>query len=71
MDMYFSVFNQHINNAGKVAIKTVNKMFDKDNKHLINLNRMYKDGIMEIFKIEPNTVTGAYVGIVFYLVNKK
>jgi hypothetical protein len=70
MDIFEAVFNQHVNNAGKIAIKTVNKMFDKNNTQLIELNRMYKEGIMEIFKVETNNVTGVYVGIVYYLVNK-
>ena len=71
MDAYLSVFNQHINNAGKIALKTVNNMFDKKSEDLIELNKMSKDGIMKIFSSPTNHVFGAYVGIVYYLVNQK
>jgi len=70
LDINFAVFNQHINDAGKIAIKTVNEMFAKGTPELKELNRMYKNGIMEIFKQEPSFVTGAYVALVYHIVNK-
>lgn len=69
-DIFLSVFNQHINNAGKKALKIVNEMYSVDEKEVQELNRMYKSGIMKIFKVEPNFATQSYCSIVYCIVNK-
>lgn len=68
MDLYFAVFNEHINQAGKRAVKDVRRKFGTDGEKAIKALR--KSGIMVIFKSKPTPLTEFYAERVKQYVNE-
>lgn len=68
-DEQFAVFNLHVNNAGKRAMEVIRHLFLEDNPKLIELEHMYKEGVMEIFKFSPNPVTARFAFACFIFAN--
>jgi len=67
MDVYFSVFNQHKNNAEKRALKVMKDNFPNLYKEI---KKAQKEGIMVIFKQEPTEASLMYSALITAFVNE-
>ncbi len=68
-DQTFSVFNMHINDAGKRADEEFCAQFGKQKFEEI-IKPFYDDGVMSIFNEPPSTFTLAWVTLVTAYVNE-
>ena len=68
MDMYFSVFNNHVNDAHKKAMVELKHQGNKESYK--EIEKMVEDGIMGIFDSKPTNATIAYATLVTYFVNQ-
>lgn len=69
MDCIFSVFNLHVNNAGKRANKDCIEKFGREAFMKI-FPRLYRDGMMSIFHSAPTEMTQYWVDCVTKYVNE-
>lgn len=69
MDVYFAVFNCHVNNAKTKAVRRFNKKFGKEtfNKEI---RPFIKNGIMSMFHTEPNKYTKYFAETIQEIVNQ-
>lgn len=67
MDSQISVFNLHVNDAGKRALKVMEDNFPDFYKEI---KKEYDEGIMSIFNYEPTLATGMFCALVTAFVNK-
>lgn len=66
---FTAVFNNHVNNAGKRALREVKNRYPASNRHLRTLIRMNRTGIMEIFKVNSTGPSRDYATRVFAYTN--
>ena len=66
MDIYFSVFNSHVNDAHKKAMKVLKK---NTPEHFDALSKAHAKGIMSIFDKKPTPATMAYCVLVAAIAN--
>lgn len=62
-----AVFNQHVNDAEKTAMKVIKPMLSEE--AYAELEALQESGIMAIFDQEPDFHTGGYVALVTAIVN--
>jgi len=67
MNPNYSVFNNHVNKAGKRALKVLNENFPA---WYIEIRKSEEEGIMSIFNSSPSPASAAYVALVTAFVNK-
>jgi hypothetical protein len=67
MDPGFAVFNQHVNDAGKRALKILESQFPS---FVEEVKKAEEEGIMVIFNEKPTPATAAYVALVTAFVNE-
>lgn len=65
---YFSVFNSHVNDAHKRAMKMLRLHFSE---FYNEIKKQEKKGIMGIFDKHPTPSTAAYVALVTAFVNER
>lgn len=68
LDIYFSVFNGHINNAHERALNEVEKTFTE--VEFKGIKRAEKKGIMSIFDRKPTSIMLKYAKLVTKYVNE-
>lgn len=69
LSVYFSVFNQHINDADKKAKNAFIKRFGTFAWHQ-QMKPFEKVGIMSVFKSAPTQFTTYYINMVHHFVNE-
>lgn len=69
-DESWAVFNNHVNNAGKRALRICRLRYEKTDQELLDLEAAAKNGIMAIFQSKPNPVTQMYANACFIFANK-
>lgn len=67
MDVYFAVFNNHVNNADWLAKCQISAKFGREG--LSEIAKVTEVGIMSIFHCSPTPVTQFYVDAVHGIVN--
>ncbi len=67
MDVNFSLFNNHVNDAGKRAMKVLKDNFPDFYKEIKKADEV---GIMSLFNVEPTKAALVYVALVTAFVNK-
>ncbi len=67
---HWAVFNLHVNNAGKRAIRVTEREFGATNKKYIKLKNLFElHEIMAIFGEKPNRVTKFFAHMVYIFAN--
>jgi hypothetical protein len=70
LNVYFAVFNRHINDAGKKAKDAFIKRYGALAWHQ-QMKPFERAGIMSVFQSAPNQFTTYYTDMVHYFVNEK
>ncbi len=70
-DYYFAVFNLHVNKAGVRAMAIVRRMMQNPAAipMVMELEHDYNDGIMAIFKRQPDEASRAFCVLVWTFAN--